>query len=732
MNRHSPLIRRALRSILLGSAFTFAGLPAFAQQAEDGAAITPKPPQQTPAAQAKEEKTLDPVVITATRTARKQVNTPVAGDVIDEMTYQERNYRTAMDALKDVPGVLPQKTSHGQGSPFIRGLTGYYTLLMVDGIRLNHSVFRSGPNQYFAGIDPFSISRYEVVKGPSSVLFGSDAVGGTINAISRGPSTYGQGLQFGGRTYYRVSSGERSHIGHADFSTTYDEHLGFYVGVTGQHFGDLQGGDDTGRQSHTGYDEFDMDFKLSWFINPDVEIVAAHQRTDKNNVPRTHQTRYGESFNGTTVGTARRVKTDNDRDLTYLQIHAHNLDSTFADSLNASVSFHQFNETQDRIVANGTRDVTGFDLGSVGVWAQLDKQTDLGLITYGFEYYYDMVDSFSSAGRNTVSVGDDSTYGMLGIFIQDQIAVTDRIDMILGGRYSYIALDADTVFLDRTAPPVALEHDWESFVGSARLLYKLVPDRWSLYGGVAQGFRAPNLADLTSSGTNSVSGTLFSRPASHLDPEYFLSYEVGTKVSSKEFDAQFAWFYTDIDDMIVSAPTGRLVDSNGNPGGAFTELVRQNAGEGHITGVEFAAAWRFHAAWRLFGNVAWQEGELENFSTVNGAKITDPVSRLLPLTGEVGLRWDEPQDHKYWVEGVVMMADEQDKLSASDKRDTQRIPPGGTPGYAIFTLRSGWKLDDLTTFFFTIENLLDKDYRIHGSGTNEVGRNFIFAFERKF
>jgi hemoglobin/transferrin/lactoferrin receptor protein len=77
-----------------------------------------------------------------------------------------------------------QKTSYGQGSPFLRGFTGFRTLLMVDGVRLNNAVFREGPNQYWNTVDPWSVDRYEVVLGPASVLYGSDAVGGAVNALT--------------------------------------------------------------------------------------------------------------------------------------------------------------------------------------------------------------------------------------------------------------------------------------------------------------------------------------------------------------------------------------------------------------------------------------------------------------------------------------------------------------------------------------------------------------------
>ena len=85
------------------------------------------------------------------------------------------------------PSVMVQKTGYGQGSPYLRGFTGFRTLMMVDGIRLNNSTFRDGPNQYWNTVDPWSVARYEAVMGPASVLYGSDAVGGAVNALSFAP-----------------------------------------------------------------------------------------------------------------------------------------------------------------------------------------------------------------------------------------------------------------------------------------------------------------------------------------------------------------------------------------------------------------------------------------------------------------------------------------------------------------------------------------------------------------
>ncbi len=98
----------------------------------------------------------------------------------------------------------------------------------------------------------------------------------------------------------------------------------------------------------------------------------------------------------------------------------------------------------------------------------------------------------------------------------------------------------------------------------------------------------------------------------------------------------------------------------------------------------------------------------------------------MPLTGQLGVRY-EPAGSDWWIEGVLMGADKADELSIRDAGDTQRIPPGGTPGYVVAHLRGGWQVAENGNVGFALENLTDEDYRIHGSGSNMPGLNLILT-----
>ncbi|MBI4711972.1 MAG: TonB-dependent receptor plug domain-containing protein, partial [Planctomycetes bacterium] len=120
----------------------------------------------------------DEIVVTASRREAKVFDSPYTISVIDSEEIQSRQMsRTTPDILSEEPAVMLQKTSMGQGSPYLRGFTGFRNVFLIDGIRLNNSTFREGPNQYWNTVDPFTIQRLEIVKGPASVLYGSDAIG---------------------------------------------------------------------------------------------------------------------------------------------------------------------------------------------------------------------------------------------------------------------------------------------------------------------------------------------------------------------------------------------------------------------------------------------------------------------------------------------------------------------------------------------------------------------------
>ena len=203
------------------------------------------------------EKKLTEVVVTAQRTATNRFSTPEAISVLSAKNMQQLQARTTPEALVSMTGVFIQKTNHGGGSPFVRGLTGNQTLQLIDGIRLNNATFRYGPNQYFNTIDPLSIERIEVLRGSGSVQYGSDALGGTIQIFTKNPE-FSSEKTWNGRLLGRIMTQGMEQTGRGELGFS-NKKIAITGGLTYRNFGDLVGGDTTGKQSPSGYKELDFD-----------------------------------------------------------------------------------------------------------------------------------------------------------------------------------------------------------------------------------------------------------------------------------------------------------------------------------------------------------------------------------------------------------------------------------------------------------------------------------------
>jgi len=691
--------------------------------------VSAETPEETPDSA---EHTMPAILVTATRDECSPKDAPYSASVLPAETLRvDKAVRTVPEALTDEPGTMVQKTAHGQGSPYIRGFTSQRNLLMIDGIRLNNSVFREGPNQYWNTVDPLSLSRIELVRGPFSSLYGSDAVGGTVNAITRGMQDLRPDSNWDRRFYYRYSSAEDSHIARAESIGRLTDSLTLTLGYSLKDFGDLEGGKDVGTQEKTGYDERDWDTKLEYSLTDDAFLVLAHQSVEIDDAWRTHKTIYGIDWEGLSVGSELQRILDQERDLTYLQYHLYNGD-TVAEEIHAGLSYQVQSEERDRLRTRDRHDIQGFDVDTYGAFFSLMSPSPLGELIYGVDIYHDEVDSFKrtlnpdgSVASEAIQgpVGDDATYDTLGIYLQDQIYLGERLSVILGGRYESAEADADSVEDPETGDTISVSGEWDDVVGSSRILY-YVDDKksWNVFAGVSQGTRSPNLSDLTR--LDSARTDEIETPSPDLDPEHFVSYEIGIKAVTANLFAQIAFFYTEIDDMIVRTPTGRIIDGD-------YEVTKKNSGEGYVQGLELDARYRLWHDVTLFGAFTWMDGEVDTYPTSDAELATEPIDRLMPPTGRLGLRWDLLED-RYWLEGTCTAAAKADDLSTRDESDTSRIPDGGTPGYTVYDIRGGWNYNDSVALSVAVENITDEDYRIHGSGVNEPGRNLVVALESVF
>lgn len=677
---------------------------------------------------------LNPLLVTASRSEHPLDDAPYTASVIDEKAIEENTRRTLPDSLQFVPGVLVQKTAYGHGSPYIRGFTGRQNLLMIDGVRFNNSVFRSGPVQYWNTIDLFSIDRLELIKSQGSVLYGSDAVGGTLNVLTRNSGFEnekdGQFYSHGSAYYEYRTNGEGSHIGHIESNTGVGGKWGLHLGLSAKDFGDIED-EGVGRMKNTGYPEQNLDLRFDALLSAGTTLTLAHQQTNQDDVWRWHSTIYNPGWeHGDHVaapGTWTSRVLDQERSLTYIRVAQENPEkNSFISRWHSTLSYQTTtdSETQDRRPdpTAGSRpirfqsadiDTTGLDLG-------FESPLGQGTLVYGLDYYQDRVNSEGyqtnaahSNTRESLPVADDSNYHLFGSYAQYVWKPNERFELTGGGRYTYARAELGRFYNTSNVLQRDEDQDWDALVGSLRALYRF-DEQNSVYGGLSQAFRAPNLDDLSGNLTARSGNT--SLGSVDVDSERYLTYELGARHTRKDLALNAAVFYTDIDDIITGVPI-----SNGS-----STTIATNGRDGYVYGIELEGVWNFQQDWTLSGFAAWQDGKTEAPAYLGGPVNDEAGSRMLPLTGSLALRWTAPSK-LYWIEGRVLTTATADRLSASDKTDTQRIPTNGTPHYTVAMLHAGWTPNEHLEFTCGLENLSDVDYRIHGSGQNEPGFNAILG-----
>ncbi len=673
------------------------------------------------------------VVVTASRHEESILDTPYSVTVIERDALRTSpDNKTLPDTLTRVPGILLQKTGPAQASPYIRGFTGFRTLWLVDGIRLNNSVWRDGPNQYPATIDLYSVDRLELIRGPSSVLWGSDAVGGVVNALSRaGDADAGwrSGLTL------RYATGERSMIGRIDFQGGEPDDWAIRGGASFKDYNSINAGQGSGDLSNTGFGERDYDVRFDKQLADSVTWTLAAQQVRQWDAPRTHKTVDSVPFHGTVAGTELQRELDQERDLLWTRLAFDEPGGGgLWDAASVTYSWQRQRETQDRWRTGGRFDERGFDVITQGVQFQAERESPIGLLTYGVDHYHDDVDSFRNDYVDGVSTGDhiqgniadDATYDLSGVYVQNEI-VHGPWETTMGVRWNRASVDADKVDnpnvpgSDPSTPGniIGVDESWDDLVGSLRTLRR-IDEQTIVYAGISQGFRAPNLSDLTAD----LEDSGIEQPAPQLEPEHFVSIELGTKTERDDGHTEFSVYYTWIRDFIVRSPTGELVDD-------LPVFQKDNVGDGFVWGFEFSSDHRLAPEWTLYSSAAWLDGKVDQFELPSGDKVSKPLDRTMPFTAVLGVAY-EPVEAPWWVQADVLMAAKADKLSLRDETDVERIPPGGTPGYAVFGVRGGRQIDERTTVGLGLENILDKDYRIHGSGQNEPGRSLVLSWNVAF
>ena len=422
------------------------------------------------------------------------------------------------------PGYWLQETNLGGGSAFIRGVTGNQVLILVDGVRLNDSTTRFGPNQIMNTIDPAIVERVEVTRGPASVLYGSDAIGGVIHIHTRRQRPVGEVEDYTGLSM--DMNGDTAYMGgRVSPAAAWGGYTDGVIGVgTLYKFDDLEAG--SGPVEHTGYDGGAA--FLAWVrdLGQDRELSLSAWMHRDNDVPRTDKLIVG--FGQTNPSNDLYQFALQDRRQVLLSYTDRDFDLGFADSMQVRLSARSYEEERERVNFGSTtfrfeRD----EVDSVGLSVEWQKAVgEEHLLTFGLDADHDRVDSLRRDTNTVTSVvtpGDgqfapDAEYTGLGVFLQDEWSGLDPIDVTAGLRLSHFS------FAFKEFGGGACEDgDFSALTASIQAARDLDPGH-RVSATLAQGFRAPNLDDLAKDGSFG-GGTELHNP--DLDPESSLTLELG-------------------------------------------------------------------------------------------------------------------------------------------------------------------------------------------------------------
>ncbi|MBO0930814.1 TonB-dependent receptor [Fibrella aquatilis] len=623
---------------------------------------------------------------------------PEFTSVLTKKDIRQRASRTIPEALFGMTGVFLQKTNHGGGSPFVRGLTGQQTLLLVDGIRLNNATFRAGPNQYLTTIDAQSLDQIEVVRSTGSVAYGSDAIGGVVNVLTTSPQ-FSQKAGFTGRLYGKAMTRDMEYAGRAELGYQ-SRVVAVLGGFAYRNFGDLIAGTGLGRQTPTGYNQVSGDVKARVQVSNRYVATFAYQDVRQDSVPLYHRVKL-ENFRFYQFDPQR-------RQLAYTRLEGF-YGMRWLESVQVTGSWQRQIEGRQS-QRNGNPTVVSERDGTASTGLTLiarSAPTTYWTIQTGLDYYHDRVGSTRREVNTVTNVvvnrrglyPDQATMSSLAVYSLHTLTF-NKLTLTGGARYNgYTITIPEQTVGEATINPSAL-------VGNAGFSYAVLP-AVRLVGSVQSAFRAPNIDDM---GTLGIVDFRYETPNSNLKPERSITIEAGIKVRTGRISASLLGYHNRLTDFITRVRVGR--DSiQGYP-----VYLKQNSSESFIQGIEAEAEIEVVRKWLVYGSLTYTYGQ--------NITANEPFRRIPPLNGRVGISYQPATS--IWARAELLYARAQARLAQGDK-DDNRIQKGGTPAWQIINISAGYRFQQQMTLSAELHNLTNEAYRTHGSGVDGVGRSAWLA-----
>ncbi len=701
------------------------------------------------------------VTVTATRTQVATVDTAVPVTVVTRKEIEEETPNTIGDIFRDLPGTSVTNEGAFQVRPRIRGLDSNRILILVDGERLNSA--RTSTSQ--SGIEPGlvgteQIETVEVVRGAGSVLYGTDALAGTVNIITKDtPRRETNGLRLGTVLNGYFTSSEKGRRGSLEVNGS-SRWFAFRVAQSLERFNSYFSGDPDGDEIDGVTDDGEVLNSQSHGGN--TQITTRFFLNDSNDLKLNFERRRAASIGSPTlVGVFNAYFPFSDRDK-----FSGRYESTDINKYLARISASGYYQRQKRNFTNilSVLPVPPFFPGEFQFSetvtdtksAGFDVQTNwlLGtknFLTAGSSFFRDtnrddryveiLTGDYSVFPPVLVRREDfspsvpDSEFGSFAGFVQDEFRATDRLSLIGGIRVERFSSKSERtagfglpVVVTQELTPAEIDalglsgfegglniHQ-SSVTGDFGAVYKIT-DSVSLTGRIGRSFRVPNLFERFFTGPGSIGGFVVGNP--NLEPESGVNLDFGAKFKTSRLAGSVTFFNNTYKNFLSSV---QIFDANGNPyldnfGGLFQT---RNIARARIQGVEAELEIPFR-----IGNGFLTPGG--NFSYLRGDNLDEdqPLNTITPFKTVLNLHWQD-LTNRYYGEWQTRIVNKQERLSTSFFSSNG----GAEPGFAVSEIRGGYHFrreNYRLGFNAGVTNLFDRFYREQFSFAPARGRSFVFG-----
>ncbi len=693
---------------------------------------------------ARKSTSLGAVTVTATRRATDVQAVPTPVSVLDSAVLRERQPNTAADLLRELPGVDVIGTGTNQARPSIRGQRGQRILLLQDGLRLNNARRQQDFGEIPGIVDVATIQRVEVVRGPASVLYGTDAIGGVMNIITKVPSYAKDAPRAGGSFGYRYGSAGQLTRGEASLSaragnfvvlaTGAKRDAGNYDAPSGR-YGNVNFNDAV-TLSNAGVNDKNASVYLGWryksgtgafvraetydarnagfgYLNP--ALLGGNQTKIQITYPAQSFTKWSTGFS-TGVLTGAKVLDKADF-VAYRQVNGRDLAQSIFAPFGAPYPASAGVDIQTR---NHT------DLTTSGFRAEATKILARDIIVYGVDYFHDDAVGRDSSqttvygfgpphprSKNTPSL-PSATLSSTGVFLQNDLRLHDRLSLIVGGRWQRVSSEALPTAGLTTIPPGDVQ---STGVFATNALFKVTP-QLNFVASVGRGFRAPNLVERYFNGPTP-EGSAYQSATPDLMPERSLNTDLGLKYRTERVAVEAFVYRNDIRDAVRISPTGARINN-------LPEYKNVNVGKLRSNGYEATGTMLF----------ARGISASANYSQV---KSTNLLDRSIPigdtysskLVGSIGWR---PASGRGWVEYTLRRNGAQKDIVAGASPVGDELPAfvvhGIRGGAHLFTV--GGVRQDLDLQVNNLANALYAETANAGFFRPEPGRHVVVAIRSTF